>query len=177
MSQAQLLKALATCAMAGLALVGCSSSDNRPVACPAPGILAGLETNTVFRGGTSTGAESDLQYVVAMQNIGGGCTYASDGMDIQLSVDVVVEPGPAFAGGSVMVPWFVAVADPSGAIVDKQSFTSTVDVAKGATRAGTRESIEQRYADVGTNVGPGYRIYLGLEIDRDEALRRRATLP
>ena len=90
---------------------------------------------------------------------------------------VVVEPGPAYAGPSVAVPWFVAVADPSGTIVDKQVFTSTVALSPGATRGGAREAIEQRYVGVEPAAGAGYRIYLGLEIDRDEALRRRSTLP
>lgn len=159
-------------------LLGCSGSETaRTAACPVPGIVAGLETNTVFRGGASSGAESDLLYAVAMQNIGGGCTYGGDGMAIQLSVDLVVEPGPAFTGGQVSVPWFVAVADPSGSIVDKQTFSTSVDLAAGAVRGGTRESIEQRYANVDASTGAAYRLYLGLEIDRAEALRRRSTLP
>jgi hypothetical protein len=177
MAQLPSLKALGVTAALGPLLVGCGGQPERPVACPTPGIVAGLETNTVFRGGASSGPEADLLYAVAMENIGGGCTYGSDGMVIQLAVDVVVEPGPAFAGGPVSVPWFVAVADPSGAIVDKQTFNSSIDMAAGAVRGGTRESLEQRYADVDTSSGAAYRLYLGLEIDRDEALRRRATLP
>jgi hypothetical protein len=172
------LVALPCLAGIALALAGCTSSQpSQPVACPVPGIVAGLETTTVFRGGATTGREADLQYAVAMENIGGGCTYDDDGMRIELAVDVVVEPGPAYAGPSVAVPWFVAVADPSGTIVDKQVFTSTVALSPGATRGGAREAIEQRYTGVEPAAGAGYRIYLGLEIDRDEALRRRSTLP
>ncbi|HMR30883.1 MAG TPA: hypothetical protein PKA13_24940 [Geminicoccaceae bacterium] len=172
-------KALAVAAVLGPSvLLGCSGSEPRPaVSCPAPGIVAGLETTTAFRNGTSSGAESDLLYAVAMQNIDGGCTYGGDGMVIQLSVDLVVEPGPAFTGGQVSIPWFVAVADPAGTIIDKQTFAASVELAAGAVRGGTRESIEQRYAGVDATAGAGYRLYLGLEIDRDEALRRRATLP
>lgn len=172
-------KALAVATVLGPSLLlGCSSSQPAPaVTCPVPGIVAGLETTTMFRGGASSGAESDLLYAVAMQNIGGGCTYGGDGMVIQLSVDLVVEPGPAFAGGQVSIPWFVAVADASGTIVDKQIFDANVDLAAGAVRGGTRESIEQRYASVDASAGGAYRLYLGLEIDRAEALRRRATLP
>jgi hypothetical protein len=173
-----LLHRLGGLAAAGLALLGCSGSEApRQVACPLPGIVAGLETNSVFRGGASTGREADLQYAAAMENIGGGCAYDEDGMRIDLAVDVVVEPGPGFAGGPVSVPWFVAVADPSGAIIDKQVFTSSVAIADGAIRGGSRESVQQRFPGVDVAEGAGYRLYLGLEIDRDEALRRRATLP
>lgn len=173
-----LLRPAALACLATLTLAGCSTSGPaQPAACPVPGIVAGLETTTVFRGGGATGREADLQYAVAMENIGGGCTYDSAGMRIQLSVDIVVEPGPAFAGPAATVPWFVAIADPAGSIVDKQVFSSTVNLSPGTTRGGVREAIEQRYAGVDRNLGGGYRIYLGLEIDRDEALRRRATLP
>jgi hypothetical protein len=173
-----LLHRLGGLAAAGLALVGCSGAEPQPlVACPDPGIVAGLESTTVFRGGASTGSEADLQYAAAMENIGGGCAYDEDGMRIDLAIDVIVEPGPGFAGGPVSVPWFLAVADPSGAIIDKQVFTSSVAIADGATRGGSRESVEQRFPGVDAAEGAGYRLYLGLEIDREEALRRRATLP
>lgn len=169
---------LGAAAASALLLAGCGGSEPRQqAACPTPGIVAGLETTTVFQGGVSSGREADLQYAVAMENIGGGCIYGDDGMQIELAVDVVVEPGPAFAGSQVNVPWFVAVADPSGAIIDKQVFTSTVAIAPGAIRGGSRESVEQRFPGVETTEGGAYRLYLGLEIDREEALRRRATLP
>jgi hypothetical protein len=162
----------------GLGLAACSSDEPPRTAsvCPQPAILAGLESTTVFVGGATSGPEQDLRYAAAMENIGGGCVYDDDGLTVDLTIDLVVEPGPAFTGGAVNVPWFVAVADDSGAIIDKTVLGSTIEVPTGAQRAGSREAIQQRFADLPPEVGGGYRLFLGLEIDRDEALRRRTLL-
>jgi hypothetical protein len=173
------LRASSAALLLALGAAGCSGTETPPPGqpvCPQPGILAGLDTNSVFRGGTSTGAGEDLAFVVGMQNIGGGCTYDGDALTVDLSIDLVVEPGPAFTGPSVAVPWFVAVAAPDGSIIDKQVFTANVTLPAGQTSGGSRESVRQRFAGVTPEVGPGYRIYLGLEVERSEALRRRALM-
>lgn len=171
---------LAAAVVAGTALVaGCAGGGEElpPVACPDARILAGLESTNVFRGEASRGAEADLAYSAALQNIAGGCTYAEDGLTLNMTVDVVIDPGPALSGTTVAVPWFIAVAGPDGTIIDKQNLTANVAIAEGGARSGSREAIEQRYAGVGTDRGPAYSLFLGLEIDRDEALRRRTLLP
>jgi hypothetical protein len=169
---------LAAPALLVLALASCAGDDPpAPRGCPRPAILEGVETNSVFRGNASTGSAADLAYTVGMEGIGGGCSYDDDGLTVDLSVNIIIEPGPAFAGPTVAVPWFVAVAGPDGAILDKQSFTANVTEEPGATRAGSRESVQQRFAGIGPDLGPGYRIYLGLTVPREEALRRRARQP
>jgi hypothetical protein len=165
---------------AAAALVtGCAggSAELPPAPCPDVRILAGLESNTVFRGGASRGNEADLAYIAALQNVAGGCAYGEEGLTLNMTVDVVVDPGPALEGRSVAVPWFIAVAGPDGTIIDKQTFTANVAIAEGGAQSGSREAVEQRYAGVGIDRGPAYRLFLGLEIDAEEALRRRALLP
>jgi hypothetical protein len=161
-----------------LALVACGRGEpaRQASVCPQPAILAGLESTTAFRGGATSGPESELLYFAAMENIGGGCVYDSDGLTVDLAIDLIVEPGPAFTGGPVTVPWFVAVADAAGTIIDKTVHSSTIEVPPGVVRGGSREAIQQRFAGLRPETGGGYRLYLGLEIDRDEALRRRTLL-
>ncbi len=164
-------------ALVAAALSACSGTPQPRGRCPDVRILAGLDTNNVYRGGTPAGAAEDLVYTAALQNIDGGCTYADDGLTLSVTIDVIVDPGPAHRGPSIAVPWFVAVAAPDGRIIDKQPFTATVAVDESGEPRGSREAIEQRFAGVGPDRGPAYRIFLGLEVDRDEALRRRALLP
>lgn len=145
--------------------------------CPLPGIINGLDSDSVYRGGAVSAPESELEYMVSLQDITGGCVYDETGLEVNLGIDVVVEPGPAFAGGSVAVPWFVAVADGDGTIIDKVPFTSDVAVVPGAPRAGNRETIQQRFPGLDAKAGGAYRLYLGLQMDRDKAMKKRATLP
>lgn len=164
-------------ALAALALVACSGAEQPRGRCPDVRILAGLDTNSVYRGGMPTGAPEELVYTAALQNIAGGCTYTGDGLTLSMSIDVIVDPGPAQSGPSIAVPWFVAIVGPDGTILDKQPFTATVAVDASGEPRGSREAIEQRFAQVGPDRGAAYRILFGLEVDRDEALRRRALLP
>ena len=162
-----------------LLLAGCGGSDVPEPAqyCPLPGIINGLDSDSVYRGGALDGPEAELEYMVSLQGITGGCVYDDVGLEVNLGIDVVVEPGPAFAGGSVTVPWFVAVADGDGTIIDKVPFSSEVVVPPGAPRAGNRETIQQRFPGLEAQVGGFYRLYLGLQLDRDKAMKKRATLP
>jgi hypothetical protein len=164
---------------AALLLAGCGGTDVPEPAqyCPLPGIINGLDSDSVYRGGAAEGPVAELEYMVSLQGISGGCVYDDAGLEVNLGIDVVVEPGPAFAGGSVAVHWFVAVADGDGTIIDKVPFTSEVAVPPGAPRAGNRETIQQRFPDLEPQVGGFYRLYLGLQMDRDKAMKKRATLP
>ncbi|MFO1068956.1 MAG: hypothetical protein U1E14_10595 [Geminicoccaceae bacterium] len=171
-------------ALAGLGgallLAGCGGGDEDlgpRQYCPLPGIINGLDSDSVYRGGAADGPVAELAYMVSLQDITGGCVYDEAGLEVNLGIDVVVEPGPAFAGSAVSVPWFVAVADADGAIIDKVPFTSEIAVAPGAPRAGNRETIQQRFPGLDAKAGGAYRLYLGLQMDRDKAMKKRATLP
>lgn len=164
-------------ALAAVAVAACSGNPPPRGRCPDVRIIAGLDTNGVYRGGAPAGAAEDLLYTAALQNIDGGCAYSGDGLVLNMTVDLIVDPGPAHSGPSIAVPWFVAVAGPDGTIIAKQPFTATVEVDESGEPRGSREAIEQRFAGVGPERGAAYRIFLGLEVDRDEALRRRALLP
>ncbi|HET6469370.1 MAG TPA: hypothetical protein VFG43_13435 [Geminicoccaceae bacterium] len=158
----------------GLLLVACGRSDPPlQLVCPRPGIVNGLDQTAGFRPGG--GGEGDLRWVAVMQNIDGGCSY-DDGLTVNLSVDLLAEAGPAHQGAPVELPYFVAVAGPDGEILDKQAFTAVVSLPPGTPRGGTRESFTQRYPAVTPAEGALYRIYLGFDVPRDEALRRRVQL-
>jgi hypothetical protein len=164
--------ALAPIVAAGLLLAACSRSPPAPqLVCPRPGIVNGVEQTAAYRPGGS--GDADLRWVAVMQNIDGGCRY-DDGLEVDLSVDLVVEPGPAYEGGPIDLRYFVAVAGPSGEILDKQIFTTSVTPVRGATRGGSRESFTQRYPGATPAQGGGYRIYLGFDVPVEEALRRRS---
>lgn len=110
-----------------------------------------------------------------MTGFGGGCRYEGDGVRLRYSIDVAIVPGPAAlaaGGGELVTPWFVAVADPSGAIVDKQIFELRTEAPLGPGPKLLLEEVEQRIAGVGPGDGPGWRVYFGFDIGAEEGLRR-----
>lgn len=154
-----------------LILAGCAGGSPAPPPCPRPAIVNGLETIEVYRAG-ETGTPADLAYRGAMLGFGGGCAYESGGVRLQLTLDIVATPGPAYAGQPLRLPYFVAVTAPDGTLVHKQPFTAELPAPSGPSPVGVTERLEQRIADVSATDGPGYRVLLGFEVPRGEALRR-----
>ena len=156
----------------GLGLAACASDEPAGPICPRPGIINGLQGAERYVPGSPT-RDSDLLYRAAMENIAGGCRLEGPDLVVEFSVDLLVEPGPAFAGGTVELPYFVAVTGPGGEVLDRRDFTAAIEVPEGAQRAGSTEQLSQRYVAIAPGQGPAYQVLLGLSLPRDEALRQR----
>ena len=163
-------------ALALPALAGCSMvSSPPPPPCPAPGIVDGMNTKQQATGSATT----TVAWRAAMLGFRGGCGYDGEGARVSLQVDLGVTPGPAFGSQTrkITLPYFVAVADPTGTVIDKQVFTATLDVPPSTGTVVVTERLEQRLAGVDAVVAPQWRIYLGLELTREEALQGRSPRP
>lgn len=165
--------------LAGLAasaalLAGCSTGGGGapPLLCPRPAIVDGLASVERYRPGVAEGDESGLAYRAALQNIGGTCTEDGQDLAVDVSVELVVESGPAVAGPVAEVPYFVAVIGPGDAVVDRRDYVARVTVPEGARRGGVSEGFSQRFAGVGRQGGAGYRVLFGFAVPREEGLRR-----
>ena len=164
--------------LAGLAapaalLAGCSAGGGAPpLLCPRPAIVDGLASVERYRPGAPEGDPAGLAYRAALQNIGGTCTEDGQDLAVDVSVELVVEPGPAFAGPVAEVPYFVAVVGPGDAVVDRRDYVARVTVPEGARRGGVSEGFSQRFAGVGRQGGAGYRVLFGFAVPREEGLRR-----
>lgn len=159
-----LLLAIATVA-------GCSRQPPAPLPCPRPAILDGAQTLERRTGP----APADFAWRATLTGIGGGCRYDGEGVQLRFALDMAIVPGPPAARAGVRtleLPWFVAVIDPSGAVVDKQTFTTTGEVPEGPGARLSTEQVEQRIAGVGPAEGPGWKVYFGFEVDPEEGLRR-----
>jgi hypothetical protein len=162
------LIALATTAMLAGALGGCAGDKPPPAPlCPQVGIISGLEG---FERQAADGGQ--LAYRAAMEHVQGGCGPEDGDLVVQIALDLIVEPGPAFAGGVTDLPYFVAISAPDGTVVDRQDFLARVTVAKRARRGGVTETFRQRF--VGRAAGATqYQVLFGFTLPEDEALRQR----
>ncbi|MCS6876969.1 MAG: hypothetical protein N2038_04605 [Geminicoccaceae bacterium] len=124
-------------------------------------------------------APADVLFRATMTGIGGGCRYEGGDVVLSYALDIALVPGPAAVATdtALALPWFVAVADPSGAVIDKQLFELRGEApAPGRPRV-VVERLEQRIRGVSPAEGPRWRIYFGFELDPEEArarLRERA---
>ncbi len=109
--------------------------------------------------------------MVTLENIDGLCTYGGNELNMEMSVDLVVNAPPG-----TLVPYFVVIASPAGEILDKASFTATVppDAAAGPVRL--REQFTQQITGVANGTPSAYAIYFGLDLPPDVAIEQRRTL-
>lgn len=163
---------------AGLALLapiafaaGCARQPPAPPPCPRPAILDGAQTLERRTGAGPT----EFAWRATLTGIGGGCRYDAEGVQLRYTLDMAIVPGPASRtarDAPIELPWFVAVIDPTGAVIDKRTFTLRTEPPAGPGPSLAREELEQRIAGVGPAEGPAWRIYFGFEVDPEEGLRR-----
>jgi len=106
-----------------------------------------------------------------MEHVEGGCGPESGDLVVQISLDLIVEPGPAFAGGVTELPYFVAISAPDGTVIDRQDFVARVSVPTRTRRGGVTDTFSQRF--VGRAAGATqYQVLFGFTLPEDEALRQ-----
>ena len=161
---------IGACVVVGV-LAGCTGDDPPPPLCPEVGIINGLE-NLEQRAADGSGR---LAYRAAMENLNGACKAESGDLDVEIAIDLVVQPGPAAPAGIVELPYFVAISAPDGRLLDRQDFVARVTVPSGAWRGGVTETFSQRF--VGREAGAtDYQVLFGFALPESEALsqyRRR----
>lgn len=150
--------------LAALLLAACGGGEEElALACPQPAIIEELASVESTREGGDPSQIENLSYSAALQNIGGTCR--ADGADllIEVTIETSVRLGPAFPGGPVELPYFVAVVTPDGSVLDREDFLASVPVTVERGGGATRESVSQRFVGLGEGA-PGYRILFGLTL-------------
>lgn len=154
----------------------CGTSDSEPpAACPAAILPEGADLDAAYQSGTAR-APSALRYVAALSDLEAGCRYEDEGLEVDLAFDVVAERGPALGGGAVQVTYFVATVGPDGEIRSKQLFDSEFEFEPGRDVSGVGEELTLRLPDVTTADGPGLRVVVGFQTDRDGPAGRSPLL-
>ncbi len=163
-----LLVALPLVLLAGCGGAGGPADQAAAALCPRVAIIGGLES--LQR--PAAAPEADVAYRAALENIDGECRAEGDDLVVAITLDVLVQPGPALQDRTVRLPYFVAVSAPGGDVLARQDFVAEVDLAPGARRGGVTETFTQRFA--GREAGAaGYQVLFGFALPADEALRQR----
>lgn len=149
-----------------LGLSACSGGTSPPAPlCPKVGIISGLEHQE------HTAENGETIYRAAMENVDGACQSDGDDLVVEIAIDVVVQPGPALTQTLVELPYFVAISEPGGSMLDRQDYVARVEVPRGARRAGVTEAFRQRF--IGRQAGAtGYEVLFGFSLPEAEAMRQ-----
>jgi hypothetical protein len=165
------MRRLALIAVAVLPM-GCTGGEE-PAAplCPRVAIISGLES--LER--AATDGSGEIAYRAALESIDGRCRPDGDDLAVDITIDVVVQPGPDLTDRLIELPYFVAVSAPNGDVLDRQDFVARVTLAPGVRSGGVTETFSQRF--LGQEQGAsGYQVLFGFTLPPDEALRQRNEL-
>jgi hypothetical protein len=164
-----------------LALGACSSTaPEAPAAplCPAALLLEGAERTTAYRAGAEP-RPSELRYLAVLTDLSSACRYYDDsngqGVDVDLSFNVIAERGPALSDGEELA-YFVATVGPDSRILARDLLRSDLTFAEGEERAGWSEDLTLRLPSVTPGQGRAYTLYVGFPLDDAELARRRQPL-
>lgn len=159
------------------AVVGCSTDEQPPPAqiCPRISVLGNAEMLTKFAIGTGRDL-TDVDHEVRIVDIRYGCTYTEDETD-QPILAVAVAPvftadrGPANSDRQARFTYFVAIADPQRAILNKQMFDLQVSFPGNRSRVTVSPDDPPVTIDippVAGRLGPDYHVFVGLQLTPDE---------
>jgi hypothetical protein len=168
---------LAVVGLAALPLAACSTSapPPPPPTCPTALLLQGAERTASYRPGSERQPDA-LRHLAVMTNLASGCRYGEDGIDMDLAFDLIAERGPALAGDSADLQFFVATVAPSGEILAKQVLSSDIAFAANEDVAGVSEQLTVRLPAVTPEEGGSYSLFLGFQLDDAELQERLQPL-
>jgi hypothetical protein len=163
---------------ASLALASCGvtgSNDPLPQAssCPAGLLLADASEATIFRDGPGRDL-SDVVAQVRIADIAVACSHDRQGVRVDLQVAIGAERGPANRAGRHEADYFVALVDPEGNVLRRDSFRVAFVWPENRMRVGVVEDLEPRLVNVPRERAPAYRIWVGLQLNEEQLARNRS---
>ncbi|UEM20582.1 hypothetical protein JL100_026470 [Skermanella mucosa] len=154
----------------------CSGTDGQPpaaaeanavpLACPRVTIPEETREVTRFRAG---GRDlTDVTSRAAVLDYTGGCEYGRDGVTVNLNLVLGAERGPGTRDTQGAYRYFVAITDPSGRIVAKREFDTTIDFSPNVGRGGSIEELQQQIPLPEGASAANYGVVVGFQLDPAE---------
>lgn len=163
-------------ALGGCSWLGLAEKPNPRSICPQGLILADAGELTVFREGPGR----DLTDVVAQVRIADvaiNCKPDRRSVSVDLQVAIAAERGAANRSGRQDVDYFVAVVDPQGEILTRQSFRMSFTWPENRMRVGGVDELEPRIQISAPEKAPEYQIWIGLQLTEEQLAWNRRSRP
>ncbi|MDH5187817.1 MAG: hypothetical protein OEW37_02535 [Rhodospirillaceae bacterium] len=161
-----------TLALLGVGLVGCSSvSNDTTLQCPEVSIISDGAELIRFASGQPAVAQNII-HQESFEGFAGSCEHNID--DAIMSVEIIPKifsaKGPANMDGTARFDYFVALSDSQGAIINKQRFPVNLTYLDDSSEILWQEDVPVTLTlplKDGESVTK-YRIFIGLQLSRDE---------
>jgi len=136
--------------------------------CPQVAIVRSLETLRDY--GAEKPAHDQLVAVSRMQGLDGNCSYEDEGIDVSFMIHFAAAKGPRLGGERADFPYFVAVVDPAGAILNKNQMTEEFRFKEDEKVAKHDEPLHVfiPLPKDKKDTGPDYRVLAGFQLTEEQ---------
>lgn len=149
-----------------------SATPETAPACPRVAILPDAADLVRYRPGSGTDI-TDMVVEARMTGVTGGCRRGrGDSVEVVMRIGIAATRGPQATGRSEQLPYFVAVSNAQGQIIDKAVFATTVEFPANVSR---RQGVDEQRLVIPAGMDPaGLRVDVGFQLTPEElALNRR----
>lgn len=150
---------------------GDAAMPNAPGACPTVGIVEDLRSMTMFADNETPDPKAILGYA-KIEDFDGGCTFENGVSTIDLDVMFAGRLGGAAARQgrgiepSVAFPYFIAVADETGTILNKEVFAVALRFREGMDSTHQAEHLRPRIPLPNPALAHRYQVLIGFQLNR-----------
>ena len=146
--------------------------------CPQVAIVRALETLRDY--GHEKPDPKELVAAARMLNVQGNCAYLPNGIDIKFKLNMQAFRGPRLGGLHTGFPFFVAVVDPDGAVLNKNQLTVDFGFSSEDPLANDEENLHVfiPLAKAAQSAGPNYQVLTGFQLTEeqlDDAAKMKAA--
>lgn len=158
---------------AALLLAACAGAEPETRPCPQAVVLSDAARQVKFSG---QGRDlTDVLYEASIRTGNLVCEYDENVLDVDLEVLIEAGRGPANSDRLANITYFVAVARRDETVLAREAFDIAIPFPGNRTRVSGLEEIGQVITLQGNEHGGDYRIYVGLDLTREELEYNRAN--
>jgi len=159
--------------LAAVLLLAACSTPEAPPPCPPTGVAEPTDRASFFVPGGGQDL-SEVRYRAEITGLFGSCEYDEEGVDVDMSLRIIAERGPADRDRLAKVSYFVAIED-QGEITAKEIYDLDLPFEGNSRRVGRIEELEIRVPVPARGGFSGVRIITGLQLTPDQLEYNRRT--
>ncbi|WP_420406249.1 hypothetical protein [Nisaea sp.] len=149
-------------------LAACSSDDGPPPGCPKTDFVSDLDQMTAFAD-DAVGDLTDVRFDARLGGLSAVCNFERDGLVMDIAFQVVATRGPANRANRADVTYFLAIADETGSVIAKETFSNTLPFKGNLRRVAVTDEFAPRIPYTADKLTLNrYRVLIGFQLTPEQ---------
>jgi len=154
-------------------VAACSSDDGPPPGCPRTDFVSDLDHVTAFAEG-AVGDLTDVRFDARLGGLSAVCNFERDELVMDIAFQVIATRGPANRDNQAEVTYFLAIADETGAVIAKETFSNTLPFKGNLRRVAITDEFAPRIPYPADKlILNQYRVLIGFQLTPEQLAYNR----